>query len=187
VAVEQARMAWIRDQVNPDAPEETHIVIGIDCSVQATIGDRVVSQLLNSGMEGEEGVFYLLPQDVCYTATRSAGFVTIDLVTTLARLNSKGTLVGTDRERAEAAGLIPRDALARVAVGAEWDEGAESDEDAAIEWVTVLSATIPFPEDAALPGPPIVLIDHEGVAGLDELVASIPEAGVCIVGSKPEA
>jgi hypothetical protein len=60
-------------------------------------------------------------------------------------------------------------------------------DDAPIEWITVLSAAIPFPEDAVLPGPPIVLIDHEGVVGLDELVGAIPEAGVHIVGPRPGA
>jgi hypothetical protein len=169
VAVRKARMAWIRDRVNPDAPDETHIVFGIDCSEQTEIGERVVSLLFNSAMEGDEGVFYLLPYDLCYEVTRSGGVVTVELLTKLTVLTAKGTLEGVDRERAEAAGLIPRS------------------DDAASEWVTVLSATIPFPEDAALPGPPIVVIDHEGVVGLDELVASIPEAGVHIVGPKPGA
>lgn len=146
-------MAWIRDQVNPDAPDETHIVVGIDCSERAETGERVVSQLLNSAMEGDEGAFYLLPHDLCYEVTRSGGVVTVDLLT---------------QSRDDA-------------------KNSPNDDDDPIAWVTVLSATIPFPEDAALPGPPIVLIDHEGVVGLDELVAAIPENGVHIVGPKPDA
>ena len=59
-------MAWIRDRVNPDAPDETHIVLGIDCSAGAEIGERVVSMLFNSSMEGDDGIFYLLPHDLCY-------------------------------------------------------------------------------------------------------------------------
>ena len=172
-------MAWIRDRVDPDAPDETHIVLGIDCGEQAEIGERVVSLLFNNSMEDEEGVFYLLPYDLCYEATRSGGIVTVELLTTLTALTSQGTLEGADRERAMAAGLIPRDARPRDAVDA-----APGDE-APIEWVTVASATIPFPEDATLPGPPIVVIDHDGVVGLDELVAAIPEVGVHIVGPKP--
>ena len=174
-------MAWIRDRVNPDAPDETHLVLGIDCSEQTEIGERVVSLLLNSSMEGDEGVFYLLPYDLCYEVTRSGGFVTVGLATPLTMLTSKGMLEGADYERAEAAGLIPQHARPRDAAD------AGPGDDAAIEWVTVLSATIPFPENAALPGPPIVVIDHEGVVGLDELVAAIPETGLHIVGPKPDA
>jgi hypothetical protein len=175
-------MAWIRDRVNPDAPDEAHTVVGIDCGERSEIGERVVSQLLNSAMEGDEGVFYLLPHDLCYEVTRSGGVVTVDLLTTLTMLTSKSTLDGADRERAIAAGLISHHEQSR-----ETADDAPGDDDAPIEWVTVLSATIPFPEDATLPGPPIVLIDHEGVVGLDELVAAIPETGVHIVGPKPDA
>jgi len=173
-------MAWIRDRVNPDAPDETHIVLGIDCSEQTEIGERVVSLLLNSSMEDDEGVFYLLPYDLCYEVTRSGGVVTVELLTTLTVLTSRSTLEGADWGRAEDAGLIPRHTRARDVVAAPND-------DAPVEWVAVLSATIPFPADAVLPGPPIVVIDHEGVVGLDELVAAIPEAGVHIVGPKPGA
>jgi len=145
-------MGWIRDGVDPDAPEATHIVLGVDCGEQAGSGDRVVSQLLNLSMESDEGVFSLLPHDLCYEASRSVGLVTVELFTTLNALTAVGVL--------------------------------DADADAS-EWVKVLSATIPFPEDDALPGPPLVVIDHEGVVGLDELLASIPEAGVHIVGPKP--
>jgi hypothetical protein len=147
-------MAWIRDRVNPDAPDETHIVIGVDCSERGEIGERVVSQLLSSAMEGDEGVFYLLPHDLCYEVTRSGGVVTVGLLTQ-----------SLD----------------------DADDAPDDDDDAPIEWVTVLSATIPFPEDAGIPEPPIVVIDHEGVVGLDELVAAIPENGVHIIGPKPDA
>lgn len=174
-------MAWIRDRVNPDAPDETHIVLGIDCSEQTETGDRVVSLLLNYSMEGDEGVFYLLPSDLCYEATRSGGAVTIELLTTVTVLTAKGTLGDTDWDRAKDAGLIPQHAQRQT------DVGVAPSEDVPIEWVTVLSATIPLPEDAALPGPPIVVIDHEGVVGLDELLAAIPEVGLHIVGSKPAA
>lgn len=172
-------MAWIRDQVDPDAPDETHIVLGIDCGEQAEIRERIVALLLNYSMEGEEGVFYLLPHDLCYEATRSDGTVTISLLTTLTMLTSTSTLKGADWERAKAVGLIPQHAQPHDPAD------AAPDDDAPIEWVTVLSATIPFPDDAVLPGPPIVVIDHEGVVGPDELVAAIPESGVHIVGPKP--
>ena len=172
-------MAWIRDRVNPDAPDETHIVLGIDCSEQTEIGERVVSLLLNYSMEGDEGVFYLLPSDLCYEATRSDGVVTVELLTTVTALTSKGTLGATDWEQAKAAGLIPQHAQPQTAVG------VAPSEDAPIEWATVLSATIPLPEHTALPGPPIVVIDHEGVVSLDELLAAIPEVGLHIVASKP--
>lgn len=174
-------MAWIRDRINPDSPDETHIVLGIDCSAQAEFGERVVSRLLDYAMEGDEGVFHLLPHDLCCQATRSGGLVTVDLLTTLFKLTWKGTLDGPEWEQAKALGLIPRDARPR-----SFDDPAPGDGDP-ITWVTVLSATIPFPEHAELPDPPIVLIDHEGVTGLDELVATIPEAGVHIVGPKPDA
>jgi hypothetical protein len=95
-------------------------------------------------------------------------------------------LEGTDRERAEAAGLVSRPARPRT-VDDGVPSGAVASDDAPVEWVAVLSATIPFPGDAVLPGPPIVVIDHEGVTGLDELVAAIPEAGVHLVGPKPGA
>lgn len=137
-------MAWIRDHVTPGAPEETRIVFGIDRGEQAEPGERAVFDLLGSSMEGEEGVFYLLPGDLCYEVARSGAEVTITLLT------------------------------APVT-------------ETTVEWVAVLSATIPFPEGAELPGPPIVVIDHDGVVGLDELVASIPESGVHIVGPKPGA
>lgn len=180
-------MAWIRDRVDPDDPEETHIVLGIDCGERNEIGERVVSLLLNSSMEGDEGVFYLLPGDLCYQATRSGGLVTVELLTTLTMLTSRITLDGADRERAEAAGLIPRHAQPpAAAVHAALEDGAPIADDAPVEWVAVLSAAIPFPEDAALPEPPIVVIDHEGVVGLDELLAAIPESGVHLVGSKPD-
>lgn len=136
-------MAWIRDRVDPDAPEAVHIVLGIDRGERAGAGERAVSQLLGSSMESEEGVFYLLPQDLCYELSRSGGLVTIELLT------------------------MP-------------ETGAPAD------WVKVLSATIQFSDDAVLPGPPIVVIDHDGVVGLDELVAGIPESGVHIVGPKPD-
>jgi hypothetical protein len=174
-------MAWIRNQVDPEAPDDTHIVIGIDYSEPTEIGDRAVSLLLNSSMEGDEGVFYVLPYDLCYNITRSAGVVTVDLLTPLTTLTAKGTLDLADWDRAKAAGLIPQHARQRETVG------AAPNDDAPIEWITVLSATIPFPEDAALPGPPLVLIDHEGVAGLDELLAAIPDSGIQIVGPKPDA
>ena len=144
-------MAWIRDRVDPDAPDETHIVFGIDCSEQAEAGERAVSLLLGSSMEGDEGVFYLLPQDLCYEATRSGGNVTVDLLT----------------------------------LAATGDAHPDQPDPAGLDWVTVLSATLPFPEDAPLPGPPLVLIDHEGVISLDDLLATVPEAGVHIVGPKP--
>ena len=150
-AVAQARMAWIRDRVNPDAPDEAHIVVG---SERSEIGERVVSQLLNSAMKSDEGVFYLLPHDLCYEVTRSGGVVTVEMPTQ------------------------SRDAA---------DDAPEADDDAPTEWVTVLSAAIPFPEDATLPGPPVVVIDHEGAVSLDELVAAIPENGVHIIGPKPDA
>jgi hypothetical protein len=139
-----------------------------------------VSLLLNSSMEGDEGVFYLLPHDLSYQVNRSGGAVTVDLLTTLAALTSNSTLQGADWERAEAAGLVPRRARQPGAADI-------APSDAPIEWVMVLSATIPLPEAAALPGPPIVVIDHAEPVGLDELVASIPEAGVHIVGPKPGA
>ncbi len=174
-------MAWIRDRIDSDAPDDTHIVVGIDYSELAEIGERVVSRLLNSSMDGDEGVFYVLPYDLCYEVTRSAGVVTVDLLTPLTTLTAKGTLEAADWERAKAAGLIPQHARQRDAVG------AAPNDDALLEWVTVLSATIPFPKDAALPGPPLVVIDHEGVVGLDELLAAIPESGIQIVGPKPDA
>ena len=174
-------MAWIRDQVDPDAPDDTHIVVGIDCSEPTEIAERVVSLLLNSSMEGDEGVFYVLPYDLCYEMARTADLVTVNLLTPLTTLTAKGTLEATDWDRAKAAGLIPQHARQRDAVGA-----APTD-DTPIEWITVLSATIPFPEDAPLPGPPLVVIDHEGVVGLDELLAAIPESGIQIVGPKPDA
>jgi hypothetical protein len=170
-------MAWIRDQVDPDAPDDTHIVLGIDRSVDAEIGDRVVGGVLGYGMEGDEGVFHLLPSDLYYEAARSDGVVTVNLFTTVALLASESTLKAEDFERAKAAGLIPQHVS---------PHGVLDDVPAEVEWVTVLTATIPFPDNAELPGPPIVVIDHEGVVGLDELLATIPEAGVHIVGPKPE-
>ena len=134
-------MAWIRDHVDPDAPDAIHIVLGIDCSEQASQGERAVLDLLGRGMEGDEGVFYLLPHDLCCDVARSGESVTVDLLTT-----------GT---------------------------GAD--------WVKLLTAPIPHPEHAEIPAMPIVLIEHEGVVGLDELLASIPESGLHIIGPKPEA
>jgi hypothetical protein len=157
-------MAWIRDRVDPDAPEATHIVLGIDCGEQAGIGERLVSRLLAYAMEGDEGVFYLLPQDLCYQAARSGELVTVELLSTHAAL--KGALEPADWE--PAAALIPG-----------LRQAADTD------WITVLSATIPLPEKAALPGPPIAVIDHDGVTGLDELLAALPESGVHVVGPKP--
>lgn len=159
-----ARMAWIRDRVDPDAPDAMHIVLGIDCGQQAETAEVTVSQLLGFAMEGDEGVFYLLPQDLCYEVTRSGGLVTVDLLTF-----EQSTLDSSTSDTAAVA-----------------DPTASSD-GAPAEWVRVLSATIPFPENETLPGPPIVLIDHDGVTGLDELLATIPEAGVHIVGPKPRA
>ena len=130
-------MAWIRDRIDSDAPDDTHIVVGIDYSELAEIGERVVSRLLNSSMDGDEGVFYVLPYDLCYEVTRSAGVVTVDLLTPLTTLTAKGTLEAADWERAKAAGLIPQHARQRDAVG------AAPNDDALLEWVTVLSATIP--------------------------------------------
>jgi hypothetical protein len=174
-------MAWIRDQVDPDAPDDTHIVVGIDCSEPTGIAERVVSLLLNSSMEGDEGVFYVLPYDLCYEMARTAEFVAVNLLTPLTTLTGKGALEAADWERAKAAGIVPGYARQRETLGT-----APTD-DTPIEWITVLSATIPFPEDDPLPGPPLVVIDHEGVVGLDELLAGIPESGIQIVGPKPDA
>lgn len=146
VNASQARMAWIRDEVDPDDPEATHIVLGIDCGEQADAESRVVAQLLGYAMESDEGVFHLLPQDLCYEATRSGDQVTVELFSMSLADGAKG---------------------------------------GAAEWVKVLSATVPFDEDAELPETPLVLIDHEGVVGLDELLETIPEAGVHIVGPRP--
>lgn len=145
-------MAWIRDRVDPDAPDTAHIVLGIDHSERAGAGERAVSELLGFSMESEEGVFYLLPQDLCYEVTRSGGLVTVELLTMP---------------------NVPR--------------GETPSVDAPDDWVKVLSAEIPFPGDGVLPGPPVVLIDHDGVVGPDELVAAIRESGVHIVGPKPDA
>ena len=174
-------MAWIRDRVNPDFPDETNVVLGIDRSARAEFGERVVSLLLNYGMEGDEGVFHLLPHDLCCQVTRSGGLVTVDLLTTLIKLTWKTTLDGAEWDKAKALGLIPHDAQRR-----SFDDPVPGDDDP-VTWVTVLSAAIPFPEDAEPPAPPIVLIDHEGVTGFDELLGTIPEAGVHIVGPKPDA
>jgi hypothetical protein len=141
-------MAWIRDRIDPDAPEATHIVLGIDRSGgPAEPGQHAVSLLLARGMESEEGVFYLLPQDLCCEASRSGDVVTVDLLT------------------------VPE---------------VSGDDDGSVEWVRILSAAIPHPETAVLPGMPILLIECEGVVGLDELLESIPEAGLFIVGPKPK-
>jgi hypothetical protein len=61
----------------------------------------------------------------------------------------------------------------------------QQDVDGEPEWIKVLSATIEFPEGSGMLEEQLILFDHEDVAGLDELLDSVPEYGMHIIGPKP--
>ncbi|BCJ66699.1 hypothetical protein [Polymorphospora rubra] len=81
-----------------------NIVLGID--IQGGPGERIVSALLGYGHEGEEGVFYLLPDDLLARCERVGDRVSVRLLawpTVIER-----TLRSRDDElAATAAGLPP--------------------------------------------------------------------------------
>ncbi|MFJ5881994.1 hypothetical protein [Kitasatospora cineracea] len=143
---------WIT-AVPPFGTEDVGVLLSVD-TASADPGERAVNALLGYGHEGEEGVFYLLPDDLAARYTRTGDRLAVTLVTARAVLT---------RHYAEQPALL-----------------AEFPGDD--EWVPLLrrELTTDF-TPAEHDGEPqaVLLIDHTGpAASLDALLAGF-EAGDC--------
>ncbi|MFB6395258.1 hypothetical protein [Polymorphospora lycopeni] len=157
---------WITTVPMEDA-DGLNLVLGVD--IQGGPGERIVSALLGYGHEGEEGVFYLLPDDLLARCERVGDRVSVRLLawpTVIER-----TLRSRDDELAATAAGLPPD---------EIGDGR----------VTLLHREIRTDTDFIVgvgpdDMPPVLIIDHVGPATLPELFASFEdgEAGIAVVNA----
>ncbi|MFJ9430044.1 hypothetical protein ACIRQY_10280 [Streptomyces sp. NPDC101490] len=134
-------------------------------------GTRLVRRLLDRGHEGEEGVFHLLPEDLCARCERIPGLLAVTL---LARRDvlAHVLLTAPDEERAlpEALPADPQDDNRVVLLRRE-----------------LATAFAPAEQDGE--PRPVLLIDHDGgpSSGPGELTALFEagEAGIAVICAEP--
>lgn len=73
-----AEQMWIT-AAPPFGPDEAGVLIAIDAAADDP-GQRLVAALLDRGHEGEEGVFYLLPDDLRARCERNGGRLAVRLL-----------------------------------------------------------------------------------------------------------
>ncbi|MEU5720248.1 hypothetical protein ABZ783_00260 [Micromonospora sp. NPDC047738] len=181
---DSARM-WIA-AVPPAAPDELNIVLGLD--TRGGPDERVACDLFGYGHEGEEGVFYLLPDDLRATVELTCSRLGVRLVTRPQRMAESLVEHGVEFRRSAAD------------VANETIDGGQ---------VTVLYREIDIDVDALaaypglLPGPdhrpamtedgevvggglrPVLCLDHAGPATLPELLDSYRagEGSIIVLGA----
>lgn len=156
---------WIT-AVPPLEPEERSVLIGLDIQSEDP-GVRMVSALLDRGHEGEEGVFYLLPDDLWARYERVGSRLSVRL------------LAWPELIAQEAAG---RDDAFRAAV-AGLDQGELVDGRVTLLRREVETDFLAGGKPAEMPA--VLLIDHAGPATLPELLAAVAdgEAGIAVIGA----
>ncbi|MDT0266659.1 hypothetical protein RM844_10180 [Streptomyces sp. DSM 44915] len=144
---------WIT-AVPPFGPAEVGVLLAVDVGT-ADVGERLTHRLLNRGHEGEEGVFYLLADDLAARYERAGGRLAVSL---LAHRSSLAAELAADGDAELAAGLaaLPTDPVdpARVRLLRR-------------EITTDFDPAGPDAEPS-----PVLLIDHLGPAPLPELFAA---------------
>ncbi|MEH1015918.1 hypothetical protein V6U90_22755 [Micromonospora sp. CPCC 206060] len=154
---------WIT-AVPPFGEDDVGVLVGIDIRSDDP-GQRLVAVLMNRGHEGEEGVFYLLPDDLSARYERTGDRLAV-------RLLARPEVVDQD--------LAGRDDALRGAVA-----GLPREADG---WISLLRREIEtdFVPDAGPDGrQPVLLIDHAGPAPLAELFAAFAqgEASFAVVNA----
>lgn len=157
---------WIGSIPSLD-PDTREVVLDLD-RTSADPAERMVCVLLNRGHEGEEGVFYLLPEDLSARYERTGDRLRVSLLAHRDVLAEDLTSYRDDL-RAHLDGL-PRDPF----------------DDDRVVLVSRAAVTDFVPAERDGFQQPVVLIDHTGgPAGLTELVALFEkqEAGVIVVAA----
>ncbi|MEV7286321.1 hypothetical protein AB0O01_17395 [Streptomyces sp. NPDC093252] len=149
--------------LDPDTPE---VFLGLD-HTSADPGERLVCGLLDRGHEGEEGVFYLLPEDLSARYERTGDRLSVTLVSHRAVLARAAAEPGPDPDAdPDTLPVDPRDPDFRVLLRRET---AVTDHDHGPD-----------------PTRPVLLLDHTGGPVTPaELIACFErgEGGITVVGA----
>ncbi|WP_208817498.1 hypothetical protein [Micromonospora echinofusca] len=145
---------WIT-AVPPFGDDDVGVLLGIDIQSDAP-GQRLVSRLLNRGHEGEEGVFYLLADDLCARYERTDDRLAVSLLAWPEVVNAESA-DGDDAVR-RAVDELPRE------VGG-----------GRIVLLRREIVTDFVPEHGPDGSQPVLLVDHAGPAPLAALFAAFAE------------
>ncbi|MFJ6138375.1 hypothetical protein [Kitasatospora sp. NPDC092286] len=156
-----AAQMWIT-AVPPFGPDERGVLIGIDLQTDDP-GQLVISALTDRGHEGEEGVFYLLPDDLWARYERTGDRLAVRVLAWPESIDQQ--LAGGDDAFREAVAGLRRDDLV---------DGR----------VTLLRREIET-DFLAAPEQGVLLVEHAGRATLPELFAAFEqgETGFAVIGA----
>jgi hypothetical protein len=167
-------------------PDEVNIVLGVD--TRGGVDEQLAGALFNYGHEGEEGVFYLLPGDLRARAEVVDDRLVVRLVTSAQRITE--AVRHLDEE------------FRRIVTGLALEELPDG-RVTVLRREIVIDAAAVADQVGLLPGPghraalspegdpcgdqlrPVLAIDHDGPATLEQLVAALgdDEASVMVVGA----
>lgn len=166
---DSARM-WITTVPALDG-DEPLVLLGHDHTSQDP-GERMISLLLDRGHEGEEGVFHLLPFDLSARYERTGDRLAV-VVTT-----SRQVLAQQSADRPDHTDFSHVTADHVIADHVTADTG---DDRIALLRREIVTDFVPAERDGEKQ--PVLLIDHDGSAGLPELFARFDEgeAGLAVL------
>ncbi|MFE0593272.1 hypothetical protein [Micromonospora echinospora] len=166
--------------------DEVNIVLGVD--TRGGADERLACALFNYGHEGEEGVFYLLPMDLWARVEVTDDRLVVRLVTFPGRVTD--AVRHHDEEfRRIVAGLgleeLPDGRVVVLRREIRIDPAALADQAGLLPGPGHRAALSPEGEPCGDDLRPVLILDHEGPATLEQLVAALDEeeASVLVVGA----
>ncbi|MFI6819816.1 hypothetical protein ACIBJE_02540 [Micromonospora sp. NPDC050187] len=166
--------------------DEANIVLAVD--TRGDVGERLACALFNYGHEGEEGVFYLLPMDLWARVEVAGDWLTVRLVAWRERVAQ--SVEYRDEEFRRLVAALPLEELpdGRVTVlrrEIRIDPAALADQVGLLPAPGHRAALSPEGEPCGDELRPVLILDHEGPATLEQLVAALDdeEASVLVVGA----
>ncbi|SCL32400.1 hypothetical protein GA0074692_3305 [Micromonospora pallida] len=167
-------------------PAEPNIVLAVD--TRGGVDERLACDLFNYGHEGEEGVFYLLPMDLWARVEVTGDRLVVRLVTSRQRIVDSGA--HRDEEFGRLVAELPLEEIpdGRVTVlrrEIRIDPAALADQAGLLPGPGHRAALSPEGEPCGDDLRPVLILDHEGPATLEQLVAALgdEEASVMVVGA----
>jgi hypothetical protein len=148
-----ATRMWITS-VPAFGPEDVGVLLGLDLDSREP-GERIVSDLLDRGHEGEEGVFYLLPFDLAARCARRGDRLAVELFTSVEVL-AQGQDHRTGELHVHVAGVLA---------------GAGPDGHVTLLRREIVTDVDPVRRDGTPQG--VLLADHQGPTTLPELLARL--------------
>lgn len=169
------------------APDEVNIVVGVD--TRGGPAERLACDLFNYGHEGEEGVFYLLPMDLWARVEVTGDRLVVRLVTFPQRITDAVRYRDDEEFRRIVTGLgleeLPDGRVVVLRREIRIDPAALADQAGLLPGPGHRAALSPEGEPCGDNLRPVLILDHEGPATLEQLVAALDDedASVLVVGA----